>query len=298
MPDRTDEDDEWGLDSPVLPRFSTIDTLLHEPVASDQTKPQNAAFFKLPIELRNAIYRQIVISPLSRATNCRIHRPVYVDDAVFRIGYFKRDSVLPLLQTCHQMHVEASNILYGENVFIFHASSLANNPLPFFDRLPATYLRRLRRAYLLTEYFLPWPLQPSYHLDLVPGNVDEVDGNRSLERRDAILKIELEGSKMVARRALPPKSGFIVNFHDTTDMPATGTQDQLQRNLKAGDGDEWWSSSCQLWKMILIGSADSTCQQEFRRVVWTSTADDAQQPGGRFRVAGRHSVLDSDSRVM
>ncbi|KAL8895172.1 MAG: hypothetical protein Q9207_008276 [Kuettlingeria erythrocarpa] len=233
-------------------------------------RSQDAAFFKLPIELRNAIYRLIVISPLSRAANCRLYSSMCVDEAVFNAGYFKRGTVVPLLQTCHQMHVEASSVLYSENLFLFQFSSLASSPLLFFDLLPAKYLRLMRKAFLLTRYFLPWPLQPSYYTD---RGVDEMDDDRSFKRRAAILKIEQEGSKMVARRALSPNSGFVINFHDTVDMPSKRTCSQFQRGLQEDDDDEGWNSSAQLWKLVVTELPDSLCRQEFCRVVRANTTD-------------------------
>lgn len=249
-------------------------------IMSDRPPTQTAPFFRLPIELRNAIYRLLVVSPLSDAADRQWYRPLCVDHVIFNVGYFRRDSVLPLLRTCHQIHTEATRILYGENAFVFHYSSIANAPLPFFSLLPSQYLRLMRKAYLFTEYILPWPMQPSNQLDLDFGNVDELDRQHSLERKNTILKIELEGSKMVARKALPAGSGFVVNSHDTTTMAAPGLHGKLHNPRAKAGSEQWWSASCQLWKMVPIASADSTCRQEFRRVVWTDTSDSSGQAEG------------------
>ncbi|KAL8924198.1 MAG: hypothetical protein Q9208_004162 [Pyrenodesmia sp. 3 TL-2023] len=257
------------LESPPVRHSSEVEASQPAYTRTHSTRSQDAAFFQLPLELRNAIYRLIVISPLSRATNCQLHRPICVDDAIFNIGHFKGGAVVPLLQTCHQIHDEATIILYGENIFLFQCSSLANTPLRFFDLLPGRYLRHMRKAYLLTKYFLPWPLQASYYSDL---GVDAIEEDISFNRRDTILKIELEGSKMVARRALSPNSGFVVNFHDTVDVPTKRTYNQLQRGPQGGD-DQGWTSSSQLWTLVLVQLRDATYRQEFRRVVWNSTTD-------------------------
>ncbi|KAL9008636.1 MAG: hypothetical protein Q9173_006258 [Seirophora scorigena] len=269
-----------GLASPILPQSCATDASPHQYTMPDGPPRQTAAFFRLPVELRNAIYRLLVVAPLSEATNSRLYRPLCVDHVVFNLGYFKRDSLLPLLRTCHQIHVEASSVLYGENVFVFHFSSIADAPLPFFSLLPSRYLRLMKKAYLFTEYFLPWPMQPSNQLDLDLGNIDEVDRHRSLERRRTILKIELEGSKMVARKALPARSGFSVNFHDTIEMAAPDMHGRLQNARLKANKDEWWSTSHQLWKMVMIESADSTCRQEFRRVVWTDKSSSSGRSEG------------------
>ncbi|KAL8760595.1 MAG: hypothetical protein Q9184_003227 [Pyrenodesmia sp. 2 TL-2023] len=264
------------LESPSTQHSFKVDASQAGYTRTDPTRSQDAAFFKLPIELRNAIYRLIVISPLSRATNWPLYRPTCVDDAIFKTGHFKKNAVVPLLQTCHQIHVEASSILYGENVFLFQYSSLANSPLPFFDLLPGKYLRHMKKAYLLTKYYVPWPLQPTYYSDL---GVDAREEDVSFKRRDTILKIEQEGSKMVARRALSPKSGFVVNFHDTVDIPTKRTYGQLPRGLNDVEDDEGWTSSSQLWTLVLIRLPDATYRQEFRRMVWSSTTDHHRQHG-------------------
>ncbi|KAI4143279.1 MAG: hypothetical protein L6R39_004638 [Caloplaca ligustica] len=291
-----DEDNEWGLDSPRLPQSTAMDTLQAQAIRTNALPSQDAAFFKLPLELRNAIYRLLAISPLSRATDCLLYRPICADDAVFSIGYFKRDTVVPLLQTCRQIHSEASSILYGENVFVFHVSNLASGTVSLFELLPEEYLRLMRRAYLLTEYFLPWSLQPSDQLDLTTGGIDEADENRMLVRRDMILKIELEGSKMVARKALPARSGFAVNVHDTISLPTKSTHGRLWQSQAKASDEEWGSSSLQLWKMVPIELADSTYRQEFRRATWTREVDNPEDQTWQLG-AGEHSSAISDSGV-
>ncbi|KAI4117793.1 MAG: hypothetical protein LQ345_002052 [Seirophora villosa] len=296
MHDPTLDGHDAGLASPILPQFCATDASPHQHTTPDGPPSQTAAFFRLPVELRNAIYRLLVLAPLSETTTSRLYRPRCVDHVVFNVGYFKRDGLLPLLRTCHQIHTEASSVLYSENLFVFHFSSIAHAPLPFFASLPTRYLRLMKKAYLFTEYFLPWPMQPSSQLDLDPATVDEVDRLRSLERRRTILNIELEGSKMVARKALPASTGFSVNFHETIEMAAPDMQSRLQNARLEADKGSWWSTSHQLWKMVMIESADSTCRQEFRRVVWSDTSSSSARSEGE--VAPHKTALSLTATVL
>lgn len=184
--------------------------------------------------------------------------------------------MLPLLLTCQQIHTEASNVLYSENIFMFHASSLANVALPVFDVLPRRYLKVMKRAYLRTEVFLPWPLEPLNSIQLRLDNVDETDRRKLMGKGEVLSHLESEGSKVIAQRALPPKSGFFVNCKDTVELPAAGWLWKTNRDPKEVYIDEWWSSSCHLWKMVLLEEPEPNLRQEFRRIVWTTNINDTQ----------------------
>ena len=281
MLDSSDEDEDWCLGTPKLPQ-SILDNLLqYEKPVSVQRPSQNSAFFKLPPELRNHIYRFFVKSPLFCHSRCQIYRPVCVDNVIFKIGYFMRDTVLPLLLTCHRIHEEASSILYSENVFILHASSLSLGTLALFDLLSQRYLRLMRKVYILTECFSSWSLQLSHRLRLPEHGDKQMDRAQLLERGKAICESELEACNTMARSSLSTKYGFSVNCDDTFPMPVNGSLGRLQRDLKDVGEGEWWSSRCQLWKMIPVELDGSKTRQEFRRVVWTNDQDtiDEQEEG-------------------
>lgn len=232
--------------------------------------PQSS-FFRLPIELRNTIYRFIVVSPLSQSLRASLCRPICVDQAMFRIGYFQRGTVLPLLLTCRQIHLEASTILYAENVFVFHASTLGELPIPFFNVSPS-YLRCVRRAYLRTEIFLPRPLpplEPSSSLHALQGRADQSVPKEIRCESEHCHSIGIECSNIAASQAVPAESGILVDLEGTIDLPAADWQWKLQRDPGLLYQDEWWSSSCQLWKMMLLEHEEPDVRQVFRRITWT-----------------------------
>ena len=232
--------------------------------------PQSS-FFRLPIELRNSIYRFIVVSPLSQSLRASLCRPICVDQAMFRIGYFQRDTVLPLLLICRQIHLEASTILYAENVFVFHVSTLGELPIPFFNVSPA-YLRCVRRAYLRTEIFLTPPLallEPSLSLRALQGRADPSVPDEMRCRSEHCHSIEIECSNIAASQAVPAESGILVDLEGTIDLPAADWPWKLQRDPGLLYQDEWWSSSCQMWKMMLLEHDETSVRQVFRRITWT-----------------------------
>lgn len=83
------------------------DTIQQEPGApvhlSSKTKETDTPFpfMKLPIELRRQVYRQLLVS-----------------DEDYLGMNFPGNTLYPnILQTCHQVHSEGAEVLYGENVF-------------------------------------------------------------------------------------------------------------------------------------------------------------------------------------
>lgn len=239
---------------------------------SDIFRPApQSSFFRLPIELRNTIYRFIVVSPLSQSLRASLCRPICVDQTMFRIGYFQRDTVLPLLLTCRQIHLEASSILYAENVFVFHVSTLGQLPIPFFNVSPS-YLRCVRRAYLRTEIFLTpplAPLEPSSPLRALQDRAVQSVADHTRCESEHCHSIEIECSNIAASQAVPAESGILVDLEGTIDLPAADWPWKLQRDPGLLYQDEWWSSSCQLWKMMLSEHDEINVRQVFRRITWT-----------------------------
>ncbi|KAL9595759.1 MAG: hypothetical protein Q9219_006257 [cf. Caloplaca sp. 3 TL-2023] len=264
MPNHNDEEEEWDLDPPTLPQPLTNGNPQHESLGSSRSNARSTVFFTLPLELRNNIYRYLVISPLSQASHCQLYRPLCVDDVIFRIGYFEKDTVMPLLLTCRQMHVEASMVLYRENVFIFHASSLVPRPLPILDLLPQRYLRSMRKVYLFTEFHFVNPSRPVKLPQVLTDPIESLGETQLSKRRQLMQQVKLQGSKIVAQAAISGKSGFFVNVNDTVAVTTEGALGRLNHDLESVS----WSSSCEMWKMVLVESEGMNFRQEFRRVIW------------------------------
>ncbi|KAL8989849.1 MAG: hypothetical protein Q9169_008267 [Polycauliona sp. 2 TL-2023] len=193
-----------------------------------------------------------------------------VDEATFRIGYFKKNSVLPLLLTCRQLHSEASRVLYAENVFVFHISSLAERPLAFFE-LPLYYLMNVRRAYIRTEVLLSPPASPggrSSTFHAFTGFANEMESPETLYHGRVLSEAEIEQSGMLVEHAIPVGSGFLVDHDNTIDRPAESWIWRSQRDHRQLYVDDWWSSSCCFWKLVVESHATGI-YQVFRRVNWT-----------------------------
>ena len=64
---------------------------------------------RLPMELRHEIYRELLLAKNDQALHCQ-----------WRAFVFEKANIHPaILRTCKQIHAEASEILYGDNTFIY-----------------------------------------------------------------------------------------------------------------------------------------------------------------------------------
>ncbi|KAL8957201.1 MAG: hypothetical protein Q9183_006118 [Haloplaca sp. 2 TL-2023] len=183
-----------------------------------RSRPGDSIFFTLPLELRVAVYRYLVVSPLSSSTYISMCRPLCVDGAMYKIGYFSKDAVIPLLLTCQQIHAEATKLLYGESVFMFHVSNLTSAPLVIFNLFPQRYLALMKQVYLRTQFFLPWPLIPLGKVDPSLANVKESKRRQIIATQIEFASVKMEGSKILAQTAVPWESGFSVNLETTYEM--------------------------------------------------------------------------------
>lgn len=165
--------------------------------------------------------------------------------------------------------------MYSENILSFHATNLTPHPLTFLGMVSHHYLESMRNAYLLTEFFTPERFR-SYAWRNVPPSDEDKDRNELRKRRDAIFQLELTGSIAVAQKALPANCGFLINTQDTIRISTSISLGRLERVQEDLEPNEWWSSSCQLWKMVLVQSEKSELRQEFRRIIWTNDEDSAE----------------------
>ncbi|KAL8948101.1 MAG: hypothetical protein Q9222_005680 [Ikaeria aurantiellina] len=266
------------LGSPKLPRSISAPALavpdFHQHQFDDcwNEKPSTpvSCFFRLPLEIRNIVYSYFVASPVLQDPRLSLHRPFCVDDKVFRIGYFKNNTILPLLLVCQQMYVEVASLFYEENTFCFHISNLTSSHLSFFDKASPNTLQLLKNAYLRTQFFPLWPVGGSKHLHLPPP-LEKGERNAAIiaARRQHVLAMELEGAKLVAEAALPASCAISINCHDTITLPVHGNMWQPQRETGRGEMEEWGSSSCHLWKLVLVkDSSGYILNREFRRIEW------------------------------
>jgi len=222
---------------------------------------QPCFFFNIPIEIRKNIYRYIVISRLDCCSHPRLWRPLGVDGGIHRIGYFDRDTIIPLLQTSHRIHDEAASMLYGENTFAFHISGLTEGPIWFLEWLAPRYISLLRKVYIRTGYhvdtygFRPDSLYIHHRDDEPTPEVSKVKAARDLWVSAALVK-----------QAWPRKYKVSVNKHATVAYPADEVADLLSKH----HANDWPASSYHLWKMFVFDTDASSPQMEFKRIEWGS----------------------------
>lgn len=216
-------------------------------------------FFDLPIELRNKIYRYFVISRLDCQSHPRLWRPVGVDGGIFPIGYFDRDTVIPLLLTCHQIHDEAAAVLYGENTFTFHISGLAEGPIAFLEWLAPRYVRLLRRVYIRTGYNVD-----TYGFRPEASSLGRSYEEPMPEHRQIKISRDLAVSVALMKQAWAAKYKAIINKDDTV-LYSSSVDTEIVRRQK---GNDWPASSYHLWKMFVTDTEAENPSREFRRVKW------------------------------
>ena len=216
---------------------------------------QPCFLFNLPIEVRKQIFRYIAISRLDCHSHPRLWRPLGVDGGIHRIGYFDRDTIIPLMLTSHRFHDEVAAVLYGENTFAFHISGLAEGPIWFLAWLAPRYIYLLRRVFIRT----------GHHVDTYGFRPDVPHmGQRYLDISQQIsqqrTKRDLAISVALIKQAWPSKYKVKVDIHATVSYSAE----------QFIDIHEWPLPSYHLWKMFVLESDKEIPSIEFKRVEWGS----------------------------
>lgn len=213
------------------------------------------------MEIRKQIYRYIAISGLDCYSHPRLWRPLGVDGGIHRIGYFDRDTVIPLLLTSHQIHDEVASVLYGENTFAFHISGLAEGPIWFLEWLAPRYVSLLRKVYIRT----------GYHVDTYGFRPDAPSSNHTfVEPAPEVVQYrasrDLAVSAALIKQAWPSKYNVVVNKRATVAYSADQVTDLLEKH----NANDWPASSYHLWKMFVIDPGVGLPRIEFKRIEWGS----------------------------
>ena len=237
--------------APVLSRIPTPP----RPCPSDEP----CHFFNLPLELRKDVFRYIAISRLNCRSHPRLWRPLGVDGGIHRIGYFDRDTVIPLLLTSHRIHDEVAAVLYGENTFAFHISGLAEGPIWFLEWLPPKYIRLLRKVYIRTGYHVDtYGFRPEYP----PFDHRLVESNPEAAQLIAARNIAVSTALM--RQAWPRKYNVIINERASVTYPI----DEVESLLNKHGANDWPAFSYHLWKMFVTDPSVPLPRLEFKRIEW------------------------------
>ena len=247
----------------------TIPNPLHCPSPPDlehaSTIPTaSCPLLDLPLELRNKIYRYLVISHLDCKSHPRLWRPLSVDGGRWRIGYFPRNTVIPLLLVCRKIHDEAAAVLYGENTFAFHISGLADGPIAFLEWLSPVYVRLLKRVYVRTGYDVDtYGFRNRFELRGDDGNgVNYVGPTAEQERMREVCGLAL--SVRLLKQAWPVGYGVVVNREEVAFYQET-VDWEVGRKTK---GNEWPVGGYHLWKMFVRDQGNGEVSREFKRIEW------------------------------
>lgn len=226
---------------------------------------QSPAILRLSLELRLNIYRYILISDLNYDRRTALWRPIGADENIFKIGYFTRDSIMPLLLVNRQIHGEAVTVLYGENTFVCQVSGFSDQPLAFLNHLPAKYLGLFRKLYVRTGYHLEGKVGRDYYasgqyVDLAPVVKDYI-------RRHDILV-----SAKILTNAVSSLSPISVNTKSVIRCLSRGyVAEEIEELWGYDHAHEWTYSSWHVWKLVIAdwneGDADVR-RFEFRRLAW------------------------------
>ena len=221
-------------------------------------------FLDLPLELRNKIYRYILISDLDCKSHPRLWRPLSVDGGTCRIGYFSRDTVIPLLLVCRKIHDEAAAVLYGENTFAFHISGLADGPIAFLEWLSPVYVRLLRRVYIRTGYDVDTYGFRNRFEGHGAGEDDGTEVGPTAEQKRIREVCGLAMSVRLMKQAWPVGYGVVVNrdevavYQETVDW-------EVGRKRRV---NEWPVGGYHLWKMFVREDEKGEVRKEFKRIEW------------------------------
>lgn len=253
-------------------------------------KPDSSShLLRVPLEVRYQIYRYILVSNLFESSRCSIYRPLGIDDNIFKIGYFKKDSVIPLLLVNRQIYNEAVGILYGENVFVFHVSGLRDCPIAFLDRIARRFIRLLRHVFVRTGFSVVTsnPFEADRQIVLNEGLMIPyktpcscvLSYSRSVpphppfglgeDFSQSLLDSWVQTSATQLNDALPVQLEASVNTKDVIELRADcnicDLSDVISHYPRVSVGEFFFTP---LWKMVCIAAEGDEPDREFRRIKW------------------------------
>ena len=248
-------------------------------------------FCRLPIEIRYQIFRYFALSPLSKpSTSLILPRPLVCDGQVIPVGYFARETVLPLLLTCHFIHDDVAAILYGENRFIFHISGLNIEHLWCLDDrarhralglhiFSEKYWPLVRNLWVWTGYaILDKCFFEEHTRSKLNHERERTEMSQAHPKSRAIVCERFISSWMTARDlmvgAWPKERGVTVNTMDVVEsqLREDGKHRERHGDLSwSGDArSNWPASVVQAWELVIIEAEDKEYRREFRRCSWES----------------------------
>ena len=231
---------------------------------------QPPAILRLPVELRLKIYQYILISDRQYDQRTALWRPIGADEKIFKIGYFTRDSIMPLLLVNRQIHDEAATVLYGENTFVCQVSGFSDQPLAFLNHLPTKYLGLLRKFYVRTGCYVEGKIGHDYY-------ASEKYADMSAVVKDYIRHRDIVTSAQLLTNAISSKYRISVNTKSVIRCPPREYVVENIEELWGHDhAHEWSYSSWHVWKLVLTHWNDGDVDDrrfEFRRLAGDSAPE-------------------------
>ena len=224
------------------------------------TTPRRNLFALLPSEICHNIFCHLAISTRNYSLCTALWRPVGVDGYIYRIGYFAKDHILPLLLVCRKFHDEVAAVLYGENIFAFHISGLSSDPLAFL-RMSPVYIHMLKKVIIRTGYF------PIEHEIALP--IPAACANVSLppDQGPSILRRELAISAALVRQAWPSEYNVKIDL-DNVEVCEVSIDGFTIVDLRRTDKRRWPAIVGYVWTMVVDNLTSGESVRTFRRINW------------------------------
>lgn len=216
-------------------------------------------FMHLPAEICYDIFRYIAVSTCNQLLSPALWRPVAVDKHISRIGYFKKDEIIPLLLVCRKFHQEIAAVLYGENRFAFHVSGLSDEPIAFLEHLSPLYIQMLKKVIIRTGYIAA-ETDVGFPIPAASGSIA-----KSATQDAWFRQRELAVSIALLRQAWPARYHVKVDTEnlEVCEIPysAFGVLDRLNTTKHRGQTTVGY-----VWQMVIDRSTSG--QRTFRRIDW------------------------------
>ncbi|KAF2808109.1 uncharacterized protein BDZ99DRAFT_465006, partial [Mytilinidion resinicola] len=123
----------------------------------DDAPPTLPPFMRLPLEMRRKIYQYllkavlyIVLSPMRTQLGWEIHGKSRFCKYRYERGRLRSPLFPAILGVNHQIHIEATDVLYGENFFMLHYDAGVRNGQPLRAKLP-NYFDKIKNVWVSTE---------------------------------------------------------------------------------------------------------------------------------------------------
>lgn len=224
---------------------------------------QVPAILRLLLELRLNIYRHILISDRQYDRRTALWRPIGADEKIFKIGYFTRDSIIPLLLVNRQIHEEAATVLYGENTFLCQVSGFSDQPLAFLNRLPPKYFDLLRKFYVRTGYLIEGKVDHNYFASGRYADQSAVVKDY-IRRRDIIISAQLLTNAISSKHPISVNPKSVIRC-----LSRQYVVENIEELWGHDHAYEWSYSSWHVWKLVFneLNEGDiGDSRYEFRRL--------------------------------